>query len=314
MGNGEDLTKALLGGSTPMSAQQMIESLQKQGYRIHKQDPLQEQGILEIKTNSIERWEGGYRLKFGIVSDTQFGSRHQQITFLNQVYDKFVLEGIDTVLHCGDLVDGDGRVYPGQEFDLFIHGYDAQLDYAERMYPRRDGVSTKLIAGNHDWSFWQHKGADILKALSARRPDIEYLGSKSAQITLGGLRIQLMHPHVRGHSVTYARSYRLQKIIEQITPSQKPDMLFLGDKHSWAPLPMYRNVYGWQVGCFQSQTNFEKELGLYPEIGGLIVEVTYNTKGADVRDQTMPGHEGRVSVVSIKDEILPLYVPLTNDF
>lgn len=300
-----DLVKLLMGVGGEkqlLSPGEMIENLQERGYTIVKKDPVAERKIEHRAVGiATERWEGGSRLRFAVVSDTQLGSRKQQLTFLNVFYDRVVAEGIDTVLHAGDLFDGDGRVYPGQEFDLFLHGYDRQLDYGAERYPRRDGVTTYVIAGNHDWSFWQRKGADILKELATRRPDITYLGPMSAQIELGSIRVQLIHLK---SGLTYARSYKLQKIIEQLPPESKPEMLFAGDRHSWAHVPMYRNCYGWQVGCFQSQTEHEKRLGLYPEIGGLLVEVHYGTKGAD-----RPS-----GIVSVKHEIVPFFKPSIRDY
>lgn len=307
-----DALKGTASSGKPLTPEQMIENLQEEGYRIVKDDPGAFRGSpVKIATRNKERWDGGYRLRFGVVSDTQLGSRQQQVTFLHQVYDRFHSEGIDVVLHAGDLVDGDGRVYPGQQFDLFRHGFNAQLDYAIDKYPARDGIKTYLIGGNHDWSFWQRGGADILAELAKIREDIEYLGYAGAPVNLDGIKIYLIHLK---SGLTYARSYKIQKIIEQFAPAQKPDMLFAGDRHSWAHLPMYRNVYAWQMGCFQAQTDHEKRLGLYPEIGALIVDVQYDTAGADKRDQTKLGHEGRRSMVEIGWRVLPLYVPAEADF
>lgn len=317
------LLKAILGSQADVkiSPEEMVERLQDQGWRIEKEDPAAPRKH-SLVVQPYARWEGGYTLKFAVVSDTQLGSRKQQLTFLNQCYDRFVDRGITEVFHAGDLVDGDGRVYPGQQYDLFVHGYKRQLEYVAAHYPKRKEIMTHVISGNHDWSFWQRGGADIIAALAEKRDDILYLGSKSALVTMtpkgakegkeqGGVSIQLMHPK---SGLTYARSYRLQKIIEQMAPATKPDMMFAGDKHSWAHVPMYRNVDGWSVGCFQAQTDYEKALGLYPEIGALIVEVDYGTKGADRREQRKPGHEGRVSMVAVRWEILPMYVPLEDDY
>ena len=44
-----------------------------------------------------------------VVSDTHFGNIHQQLHLLNQVYEEAYNRGITTVLHCGDLVDGNYR-------------------------------------------------------------------------------------------------------------------------------------------------------------------------------------------------------------
>lgn len=309
-----ELLRALVGISDQeqMSPDAMVQRLESEGYRIVKDDPawLKEDATL-IRSAATRRWEGGKTVKFGVVSDTQLGSRKQQLTFLREVYQRFEDKGIDTVLHPGDLCDGDGRVYPGQQFDLFVHGYERQLNYIIENYPRRNGIKTHVIAGNHDWSFWQHGGADILAAMAKARDDIVYEGYAGASVDLEGIKIYLIHLS-RGQ--TYARSYRLQKVIEQFAPQQKPDFLFAGDKHSWAHLPMYRNVWGYQCGCFQAQTDHERRMGLYPEIGALIVEVDYGTAGADKRDTEKVGHDGRQAVVAVRHELLPFYIPLENDY
>lgn len=309
-----ELLRALVGTEAQerMDPDAMIQRLQAEGYRIVKDDPAWvKEDAASIKSSATSRWEGGHTVRFGVVSDTQLGSRKQQLTFLREVYQRFEDKGIDTVFHAGDMCDGDGRVYPGQQFDLFVHGYMRQLEYIVGSYPRRAGIKTHVIAGNHDWSFWQHGGADILDAMSRERDDIVYLGYGGAPIDIDGIKIYLIHLK---SGLTYARSYKLQKVIEQFAPAQKPDMMFAGDRHSWAHIPMYRNVYGWQMGCFQAQTDFEKRLGLYPEIGALIVEVDYGTEGADKRELKKSGHEGRKSIVSIRHEVLPMYVPREADY
>ncbi len=78
---------------------------------------------------------------------------------------------------------------------------------------------------------------------------------------------------------TYARSYRMQKIIEQAAPEAKPDVLVLGHYHTNVLLPEYRNVTGLQLGCFQAQTPYLVRKGLYPEVSGWIVEFKVNNKG-----------------------------------
>lgn len=286
----------------PPTEQEMVEALQQAGYRIIKEDPvLARQQAVKFRSLGTQRWEGGKTLRFGAVSDTHIGSRHQQLTFLNTFYDRCVERGIDSVFHAGDLFDGNGRVYRGQEYDLFLFGYDKQLDYGVEHYPKRDGVTTYVIAGNHDWSFYKSQGADILAALAERRPDIKYLGPMGAKVEPDGLKVQITHG--RGGS-TYARSYRIQRLIENFTPEQKPEVFLLGNFHNWAPVPMVRNVIGWQMGCFQSQTDHEKALGLFPEIGGLILEIDYGSKGAD-RPK---------GIVAFRDEIIPFYVPKESDY
>jgi len=289
-------------GSKPLSPEQMVETLQQQGYRITLDDPARlTQQHLSIHSESWQRFEGGKTLRYAVISCTHLGSRKQQLRFLHAFYARVADLGIDTVIHAGDLVDGDGRVYPGQAYDLFLTGFDAQLDYAAEKYPVLPGVQTYMISGNHDWSFHQRGGADLVKSLCKKRPDITYLGALTGQLTIDGLRIRVTHAKGGG---TYARSYRLQKHIEQFAPEMKPDVYLIGNFHSWAHIPMYRNVVGWQLGCFQAQTEHEMRLGLYPEIGGLILEVHYGTEGADRPN----------GFVEVSGRVVPLYVPVDADY
>lgn len=121
-----------------------------------------------------------------------------------------------------------------------------------------------------------------------------------ADVKVGGVKVYLTHG---AGGVAYARSYKQQRRIEQFAPEQKPEVLLTGHYHSWSHLSMYRNVEAWTIGCFQSQTEYLKRLGLYPEIGGLILTFYKGTKGAD-----RPG--GFVRVVS---EVVPFYVPVAED-
>jgi len=300
-----DLVRLLMGAGGEkqlLSPREMIHNLQEQGYKIVKRDIHEERRKKwQITGLAEKRYNGTKRLRFGVFGDPHLCNKHQQLTYLRLFYDRLASEGIKTVLCTGDVFDGNGSVYKGQEFDLFLRGYDAELDYVTENFPARNGITTYMIAGNHEWSFYKSDGADICAALEERRKDIVYLGPLSAKVTLDGLTVQLIHP--KG-GLTYARSYRMQKIIEQITPGEKPQILFWGGRHSWDHLPMYRNVYAWMLGCFQSQTDHEKALGLYPELGGLIVDVEYGSPGADRPN----------GIVLVKPELVPFYTPKARDY
>ncbi len=116
-----------------------------------------------------------------------------------------------------------------------------------------------------------------------------------AYLNFGNIVAYLMHGE---GGVAYARSYRMQKIIEQFPPEKKPHLLFLGHYHTENHLPAYRNVAGFQLPCFQTQTNYLRAKGLSPEIGFLILEITPNTKG----------------IAKYKTEWYPFYVPLHGDY
>ena len=214
--------------------------------------------------------------EIGVVSDTHLGSQYQQITFLKDFYRKCAERKIRKILHAGDLVEGNGKQYRGQMYEMFIHGADAMVKYAVNNYPKEKGITSYVIGGSHDESYWKNEGYDILKAISGQRKDIKYLGMHGAYLKLGNINVYLMH----GTSgVAYARSYKMQKIIEQISPQNKPHILLLGHYHVANHLPMYRNVEGFQLGCFQSQTPYLRAKGLYPTLSALILRIYRNKNG-----------------------------------
>jgi predicted phosphodiesterase len=279
----------------PISEAFMREELSKLGYKVEKLSPDKMDRKVVIDPAMFE----GESYRFGVVSCTHLGSKFQQLTYLSNFYRHCQDKGIKVMLHCGDLVDGI-KVYKGQEFELFLHGLDAQVNYAIEKYPKMEnGGKTYVIDGNHDYSFVAEVGGDPLPKIASARPDIEYLGAYGAYPIIGPLKTYIQHG-ARG--MAYARSYRLQKNIEGFAPESKPDLYFLGHYHVGCYLPEYRNVFSAMVPCFQSQTPFLRRLGLYPEVAGLIVEVTVNDRFR------------KSGMVGMDLKWIPFYVPLENDY
>jgi DNA repair exonuclease SbcCD nuclease subunit len=233
--------------------------------------------------------------KIGIVSDTHLGSTCQQITFLHEAYRIMKERGIKKVLHAGDLIEGNGKLFRGQVYEMFLHGADSMINYAIKNYPQEKGITTYIIGGSHDYSFYKEDGLDVLQRVSEARPDIKYLGMYGAYLQIGKILIYLMHG---SGGVAYARSYRMQKIIEQFPPEKKPHILLLGHYHVQCHIPTYRNVAGFMLPCFQTQTNYLMAKGLFPEIGFVILTITPDDKG----------------IFSYKTEWHPFYIPITRDY
>lgn len=134
----------------------------------------------------------GERYRFAVISCTQIGSKYQQLTHLHTFYKLCKKRGIELVLHCGDLVDG-SKVYRGQEYELFLHGADAQRNYVVENYPHIEGIQTKVILGNHDESFWKTDGYNIVNAICEKRSDMDYLGDYLAFVQVDGIKVGIMH-------------------------------------------------------------------------------------------------------------------------
>lgn len=268
---------------SPQSIREALKHLEQAGSGVKVSDDSVTASLAQrpVSTPARVEWSGEV-LRFCEVSDTHLGSKYEQLGPLNAVYDECEARGIDLVLHPGDWVDGE-NMYRGHVYEIHTHGADDQRKYASANYPKRKGIRTKGIGGNHDASFLKTAGYDIVQALAKERPDIEYLGPVGRMIDLECksrkrevYRVHLMHP--RG-SVPYAKSYRVQKIVEGYEGGSKPDMLLAGHLHYQAHA-FIRNVHAFQVPCFQRQTPFLKELGLEPVVGAYFFEVEFSKSGA----------------------------------
>ena len=108
-----------------MDEEGMRKELSKMGYKVEKRGLAEVDRKFKIDTSMFN----GETSRFAVISCTQLGSRFQQLTFLKNFYKYIENQGIKVVLHCGDFVDGE-KMYRGHEYELFLHGCEAQKDYA----------------------------------------------------------------------------------------------------------------------------------------------------------------------------------------
>lgn len=210
-----------------------------------------------------------------VVSDTHLGNVHQQLHLLNQVYQEAYNRGITTVLHCGDLVDGNYLNRPEQPRQQFLHGFDEQVGYVVDMYPKVKGITTKYILGSHDETHYKNGQATVNNWLSRCREDMEYLGQDSAAITINGVKIFMDHP---GGGSAQALSYKPQKRIETLESDFKPKILLIGHYHKSYAF-VYRNVRGIQVPCLCGKTQFQQKQGLSNVVGAYFLNIYSDSKG-----------------------------------
>lgn len=241
------------------------------------------------------KWDGATTIKFGIVSDTHFGSVYTQITHLHDFYDLCVKEGIKDVYHTGDITDG-LKMRPGHEYELYEISADGQCEDVIKNYPRRDGITTHFITGNHDASLFKHVGFDIGRAIAKERPDMKYLGRDCAVVELTpNCTLELRHPW---DGSPYAISYRLQKMIEAMEADSKPSILAVGNYHKEITM-FYRNIHAMLTACFQSQTGFMRNKSLAAMMGGFIITIRVATDG---------------TILGFTPEYIPYYKPIKDDW
>lgn len=282
---------------SPKRVREALGELREQGYRIPDEEDEPDgsvhlERVAPTKTTISKSLLKGDDIRVGLVSDTHLCSNEQALDHLNLAYDHFEAEGITEVWHPGDLVTGVG-IYRGQHSEIFAHTFEDQIAYAEEHYPKRDGITTRTITGNHDLEGdFGRVGANPVAAVANRREDIEFVGDYSAWIELpNGAYAHLLHG--KG-GMSYAYSYKAQKLVEGYGAGRKPAILCPGHwhVHGWFQIRGVQVVF---PGCFEWRSKFMERLGLQPAVGFWILNIRLGEDGSVVRmkPEWTPFWEGR---------------------
>lgn len=249
----------------------------------------------QVPNHVDAKWDGTKTIKFAAISDTHIGSKYTQLTYLHEFYDLCEKEGIKDIYHAGDLTEG-LKMRVGHEFELYEVSADDMRDDVIKNYPKRPGITTHFITGNHDASIYKQIGYDIGQAIADARPDMNYLGKDCAVVDLTpNCNIELRHPW---DGMSYALSYKPQKMIEAMESDSKPKILFIGHYHKALYL-FYRNVHCFLGGCFQAQTPFERGKNIAAHMGGWIIELEVDSEG---------------TIQSITHKFVPFYKSIKDDW
>jgi len=289
--------------SAPRRVQAALTRLREQGYRVDLGDESRIR-LDRVPPNSTSVHADllplldGNLLRVGVVSDTHQSSMDCALDELHTAYDWFAQEGVTTVLHAGDFTCGRG-IFRGQDSEIVRHTLDQQTEHLVAEYPQRDGILTIGIAGNHDLEGEAGRvGYDPVAAMAARRGDIQYLGGYSAWVELGSGQVEnapYVHLlHGKG-GMSYAYSYKAQKLVDGYPGGRKPAILIPGHWHVRAAFEA-RGVQVLFPGCFEWQSSFMKRLGLHPAVGFHLLEVVVGNDGSIVQflPRWMRFWEGRV--------------------
>jgi len=279
------------------TCESVIDDIKAQGYNVLRLDDEVKISNLVIPTdNHIEhKWNGEKIIRFGLMGDTQINSKYTQITHLHKFYDICKSEGIDKVYHTGDIDEGE-QMRPGHQYECYTQGADDHVKEIVRVYPKREGIKTYFVTGNHDFSIIKRCGYDIGYPIANQREDMIYLGQSDAVINLTpNCTLELRHPL---DGTAYALSYKIQKMVESMSGGEKPNILAVGHYHKAEYFP-YRNVHCFQTASFQAQTPWMKGKGISAFIGGWIVEIRVEEDG---------------SITGIKQEYFPFYKAIHEDY
>ena len=255
----------------------LVALLKEQGYlfdiidgKIIKAKTIKENDVYKVP-NTAEH------LKLLLISDTHLASKYDRLDILRYLYAKAEDNGTNYVLHSGDLTEGvSGR--PQQQYELKEASYTGQRDYVIDKYPK-SSIPTYMIAGNHDFWWIQRCGADIVRDICNYRDDLTYLGSDCEDLKIGKLKIRLYHG-AKGQS--YAKSYKLQKYLDQIPSEELPHILQTGHIHQ-AFYMKQGKTHCFQTSCLQDLTPYERSLGFNNDKSCWWVDIDMDNKGNPVK-------------------------------
>ena len=253
-------------------------------YQIHAAAP-----STVITTKYIHKSESNGYYKFGYLSDNHYCSKYCREDVNNDLYDWFAAEGVRTVYNTGNWIDGEARF---NKHDITVHGMQNQVNYFVKHYPQRPGIVTKFISGDdHEGWYGQREGIDIgwltqTTAEKSGRSDLIHLGFIEAFVRLQHAEIEkasttmlLVHP---GGGSSYALSYAPQKYVEALQGGEKPAVILFGHWHKIFDL-LIRNIICLGGGCTKDLDTFGRKMKLQYHIGGMIVELWQDDKGAITR-------------------------------
>lgn len=264
---------------SPKAARETIERLKLAGYNVqvqHGEASLSADipSAPPLVVNSRDFFDGKWH-KFGLLGDTHLCSKYSRLDVLNSLYDIYEREGITTVLHTGNIVDGEIRF---NRHELVTRsGFEAQAEYLAQEYPQRKGIETWFITGEDHEGWWIQReavnvGARMQEtAEKSGRRDLKFIGHIERDIHFkakkGSAWAKLMHP---GGGTAYAISYTTQKIVESFQGGEKPHMLFVGHYHKYEH-GYPREVHVVQTGCVQDQSSWMRRQKIQAHVGGSIV-------------------------------------------
>ena len=212
------------------------------------------------------------------LSDSHLCNEAQQLHLLNRIYKEAADKGISTILHFGDVLDGDYHNRPEHQYALFRLGASRQLDYITNYYPKVEGIDTYFITGTHDQTHCKNGGVFIGNAIEEKRTDLHFLGDDKGIYKpeeSPKTREEMFHP---GGGCSSSLSYKMQKYIDKMEPGNKPNIIGGGHFHQ-SHMMAYRNVIAFLVPCLTAKTNFAIRQGLENTMGAYFIDMYVNNDG-----------------------------------
>ncbi len=265
---------------TTVQALGLVNLLKEDGYNIVEQRKddgvyLLNQGESRDSITSKDFQTTNNEFKFLLISDTRLGSKYQQLTVLNNLYQIADNLGIDTVIHCGNLSAGLYSIKSPYADTNFIDDTQGQIDYIVDNYPYIEGITTYFITGKTDNQHLSKKGINLGRRIEQQRDDMKFLGNMSCTVNIDKAQMMLINSKL---NKTYTVSYRAQQHIDSFRSEDKPDILLYSGQLQMENLT-YRGVHTISVPSLCATTPEMNDKRYTNTVGAFFVTVKTDKYG-----------------------------------
>lgn len=243
--------------------------------------------ITDVDIPYVDLGGGTKRIRFGVLSDTHFGSPQCDIEHIEAFYTTAYNCGIRTFFHAGDWTDG-VDVYKGHIMELSreggLLGFDRQLNCLMEYYPKYNDAVTYGIIGNHDESYIKKMGANPLHLISSFRDDIKCIGNYQSVVRINGEfhinlhhkggRVHMQKPEITLRNMAFEKDEKMRRMGIPFL-----DLLVVGHYHTRAFVETTGVRKAMMAGGFQKATSLVKQHGFVPFLGGFIVTMYLRPDG-----------------------------------
>ena len=236
-------------------------------------------GDQKLENDTFKIFKNSNVIRMGLISDTRFGSKYQQLSLTNEFYNDAYDFEADMIIHLGDISEG---IYSGKKAiyndSLFLHGAEEQADYIIKSYPYIEGIKTYFMTGEHDQTHMSSKNKkDIGNMISENREDMIYLGPNQCNLEINNIKIYLEHMTSK-RDQPLQLSYRPQESIRTIRSEDKVDYFFQGH-NLYAQSFTMRDIKCVTVPSMVATTPEIRSKSLYNTVGAWLVEIDLDDDG-----------------------------------
>lgn len=261
----------------------LINQIRKEGITISviKKDDdiyLYNQGEKEIVSDETQKIDTGdsHEFKFIVISDTLIGSKYEQPTILEDIYQKGHEMGYNNVIHCGNLTAGLYSLSNIYSDSCYLNDTMLQVDHIIESYPQINGMKTYFIGGPTDEKHLRQKQKlNIGKRISDSRKDMIFLGYNSSEIDIDKVKMFVMCSKL---GKSYTVSYRSQQQVDSFRSEDRPDIFLLGGLLQMEKY-FYRDVEVLSVPSVCATTKEMTDKRYQNTVGAWYVTVRTNSKG-----------------------------------